>query len=85
VEGLNSDGNSGGYSNLEELEADARPGWVEGGNGPFTGDLDPLANQTPVADAAGPYSGLVGEGPGGIDGLERLAVLFIWTGSPSVS
>ena len=60
VQGLNSDADPGGYSNLEEIDANTQPGWTEGDIAPFTGDLDPAVNVAPVAEAAGPYSGLVG-------------------------
>ena len=76
AEGLNSDGDAGGFSNLQEANADTQPGWTTGlmpvwtrngcapaGNNtyPGNGNVDPApANLPPVADANGPYSGTVG-------------------------
>jgi PKD repeat protein len=81
VEGLNSDGDSGGFSNIAEINANTQPGWTVGDNAPFTGTLEPVANLAPVADAAGPYSGLVGEdvtfdGPGSTDSDGTIARYF---------
>jgi PKD repeat protein len=75
AEGLDSDGDPTGATNLDEINASTQPGWTPGSNnaiypGPLlgqnppagiSGDLDPApANQPPVADPNGPYSGDVG-------------------------
>ena len=83
AEGLNSDGDAGGFSNLAETNANTQPGWTTGtvpvwtrsgctpaGNNtyPGSGSVDPApANLPPVADANGPYSGTVGQ-PVSFDG-----------------
>ncbi|MEN8179651.1 MAG: PKD domain-containing protein, partial [Pseudomonadota bacterium] len=61
VEGLDSDSDPTGSDNITEIIANTQPGWAEGDNAPFTGDLDPttVVNAPPVADAGGPYSGIV--------------------------
>jgi mono/diheme cytochrome c family protein len=70
VEGLDSDTDNGGFSNLEEINAGTQPGWcvfVPGGTclettatAPNT-TLDPdTTNQIPMADAGGPYEGEAG-------------------------
>jgi mono/diheme cytochrome c family protein len=70
VEGLDSDTDNGGFSNLAEIEAGTQPGWcvfVEGGTclrttaTPPGTPLDPdPANNLPIADAGGPYEGEAG-------------------------
>ncbi len=65
VESANSDGDSGGYSNLQEIQANAQPGWTTGDPVPSTvsGDLDPTTatDDPPVANAGPNVSGLVGD------------------------
>jgi PKD repeat protein len=67
VEGVDSD--KEGHANLAEINAGAQPGWcaVAGcdNNGrtvptSVSPPLDPAANQPPVANAGGPYTGAVG-------------------------
>lgn len=42
IEDIDSDGDPGSYTNIEEIDANAQPGWVEGSNPPgVIGDLDP--------------------------------------------
>jgi PKD repeat protein len=70
VEGLNSDADNGGFSNLEEITAGTQPGWcvfTPGGScaettaTPPATALDPdPANQVPMANAGGPYEGEAG-------------------------
>ncbi len=76
AENLNSDGDTTGATNLEEINANTQPGWTVGANNVINGgsvsssalppsgtngDLDPAAsNQLPTADAGGPYSGTQG-------------------------
>jgi PKD repeat protein len=84
VEPFNSDGDPGGYSNLAEITASTQPGWKVGDAVPtgVTGDLDPTI-EPPVADANGPYSGLVDEviafdGTGSTD-PDGTIVSYAWT------
>ena len=69
AEGIDSDGE--GSTNLEEINANTQPGWCDtnlagcrGNNGGVTPPgvaLDPTpANNPPVADAGGPYTGEAG-------------------------
>ncbi|MCF6281733.1 MAG: PKD domain-containing protein [Candidatus Polarisedimenticolaceae bacterium] len=76
VESLNSDSDPTGASNLEEINASTQPGWTIGANNAIngggvtnsalppsgiTGELDPLAaNQPPITNPNGPYSGTEG-------------------------
>lgn len=76
AESLNSDADPSGSTNLEELDANAQPGWTTGANNAINGgsvsnnalpptiiggDLDPTAtNHPPTADANGPYAGTQG-------------------------
>jgi len=73
IESLDSDGDPGGASNLDEINANTQPGWTEGPNNVINGGAvstnalppeisagmyDPAAtNQPPVADIGGPYNG----------------------------
>jgi len=62
IEGLDSDNDPTGSSNLAEITANTQPGWAEGDNPPsIIGDLDPSIGEPPVADANGPYNGVAGE------------------------
>jgi len=64
VESMDSDGDPGGYTNIEEINASTQPGWTVGDAVPtgVTGDLDPTStvDDPPVADAGGPYAGTTG-------------------------
>jgi PKD repeat protein len=63
AETLDSDNDPGGSSNIEEINADAQPGWSGSAPSIVTGDLDPTVvaeNQPPTADPGGVYSGMVG-------------------------
>jgi PKD repeat protein len=70
IEGLNSDGDAGGFTNIEEIIAGAQPGWCAGSgcanppaNMPAGVVLDPPSapsNTPPVVNAGGPYSGEIG-------------------------
>jgi hypothetical protein len=69
AEGLNSDGDAGGFSNLEEIDANTQPGWTSGANNIwnrgscvaqgsefapiFVGTLDPGAANVPPIASAG--------------------------------
>ena len=62
IEGLDSDSDPTGSSNLVEITASTQPGWnVDDNPTGVVGDLDPSVEEPPVADANGPYSGLVAE------------------------
>jgi len=62
IASLNSDSDPTGSSNLAEILANTQPGWSAGSTPPagVTGDLDPVPNNPPRADAGGPYNGFVG-------------------------
>ncbi|WP_295878406.1 Ig-like domain-containing protein [uncultured Thiohalocapsa sp.] len=49
IEALDSDGDPGGFTNVEELNASTQPGWTVGDTVPtgVTGDLDPVGDNTP--------------------------------------
>ena len=65
VESFNSDNDSGGFSNFDEIDANAQPGWTTGDPVPASviGDLDPgtTTDNPPVANAGGDVTGTVGE------------------------
>lgn len=63
AEGLNSDNDPTGSSNIVEINANTQPGWTGTAPSVVTGDLDPtvvVANEPPLADPGGPYGGNVG-------------------------
>ncbi len=63
AEGLNSDSDPTGSSNIVEIDANTQPGWTGTAPSGVTGDLDPtvvVENQPPVADPGGAYSGIEG-------------------------
>lgn len=49
IEGFDSDGDPGGFTNLEEINAGTQPGWTVRDAVPtgVTGDLDPVGDDTP--------------------------------------
>ncbi|MEN8180716.1 MAG: putative Ig domain-containing protein, partial [Pseudomonadota bacterium] len=56
VEGFNSDGDSGGCTNIQEIDADAQPGWTGTAPSGVSGDLDPAScgdNPPPVVTNPG--------------------------------
>lgn len=57
VEGVDSDSDPTNSTNITEINADAQPGWTGTAPVEVIGDLDPVVNQLPVADANGPYFG----------------------------
>jgi PKD repeat protein len=77
LEGLPSVNINGGTTMLDEINASTQPGWTSGANnnlynsgGLITGtqtppggigDLDPAANEPPISDPNGPYTGVVGQ------------------------
>lgn len=90
VEGFDSDGE--GNSNLVEIDADTQPGWCADESAGFCNSagtppdvaLDPApANNPPLADAGGPYSGVAGttliqfDGSGSSD-PDTDAITFVW-------
>ncbi len=85
VESFNSDGDPGGYSNIQEIDLSTQPGWTVGDAVPtgVTGDLDPgSVPLPPTADAGGPYSGTTGvsltfDGSGSND--DGTIVSYAWT------
>ena len=70
IEGQNSDGDAGGFTNLQEITANTQPGWCAGSgcanppsNMPAGVVLDPPSapsNTPPVVNAGGTYNGVVG-------------------------
>jgi PKD repeat protein len=69
AEGLDSDGDPGGCTNIQEITLSTQPAWTPSNPPAYTisGDLDPdpslcgEPNLVPTADPNGPYAGLVGE------------------------
>ena len=82
VESLDSDSDPTASDNITEINANAQPGWTGTAPTGVVGDLDPAGNQSPVADANGPYTGTVGvpltlDGTGSYD-PEGTIVAYDW-------
>lgn len=60
VQSVNSDSDPTGSDNLTEINANSQPGWTGSAPPGVFGDLDPVSNAAPTADAGGPYEGTVG-------------------------
>ena len=60
IQSINSDSDPTGSDNLTEINANSQPGWTGSAPPGVVGDLDPVSNAAPTADAGGPYEGTVG-------------------------